>query len=385
MSAFWLSQLTGILIFLAGLLLTALSNLWALRRLGDYPAPSSWPRVSVLIPARDEEANIGPCVRSLLTQEYPDLEVLVLDDHSNDTTGRILADLAAKEKRLSVLKGKPLPTDWLGKHWACHQLAQAANGELLLFTDADTRHHPHTLRHAVAALLAQDADLLTALPQQVVISWPERLLIPIIPWSIFLFLPLGLAHRLRLPALSVTVGQFMLFRRRAYEQIGGHAAVKDDVVDDIALGRRIKAHGLQWRLADGSPYIQCRMYHNFHEVYSGLSKNLFAVFNSNIFLFAPIWLWLELVFLEPWLVLSWWVISGRPSIAPLPQLASISVASSLLLWIVTYRRFGFPLYLALFYPITILLAGLVAMRSMVLTLRGQATWKGRTLIKQGGH
>lgn len=366
-------------------MLIALSNLWALRQLGDYPLPSRWPRVSILVPARDEETNIGPCVRSLLAQAYPDFEVLVLDDHSNDGTARALADLTTEGGQLKVLKGSPLPAGWLGKHWACYQLAQVADGELLLFTDADTRHHPYMLCNAVAALLAEDADLLTALPQQEIVSWAEQLLVPIIPWSIFVVLPLGLAHCLRLPVLSVAIGQFMLFRRRAYEQVGGHAAVKGNIVDDIALGRKIKAHGLCWRLVDGSRYIRCRMYHNFQEVYNGLSKNLFAVFNSNVPLFILIWLWLGLVFLEPLLVLTWGVIGGRLPAWPLAQLASISVTGSLLLWAITYWRFGFPLYLAPLYPVTILLAILVAMRSMALTLTGQATWKGRTLFRRESH
>mgnify|MGYP005849052077 CR=1 FL=1 len=385
MSDFWAQQFSGTLIFLAVLMLIALSNLWALRQLGDYPLPSRWPRVSILVPARDEETNIGPCVRSLLAQAYPDFEVLVLDDHSNDGTARALADLTTEGGQLKVLKGSPLPAGWLGKHWACYQLAQVADGELLLFTDADTRHHPYMLCNAVAALLAEDADLLTALPQQEIVSWAEQLLVPIIPWSIFVVLPLGLAHCLRLPVLSVAIGQFMLFRRRAYEQVGGHAAVKGNIVDDIALGRKIKAHGLCWRLVDGSRYIRCRMYHNFQEVYNGLSKNLFAVFNSNVPLFILIWLWLGLVFLEPLLVLTWGVIGGRLPAWPLAQLASISVTGSLLLWAITYWRFGFPLYLAPLYPVTILLAILVAMRSKALTLTGQATWKGRTLFRRESH
>lgn len=219
----------------------ALSNVRVLRRLGKYPLPSGFPSLSVLIPAQNEEANIQPCVRSLLTQEYPDFEISVLNDNSTDGTGRELAALAAQSDLVRILRGKPLPPDWLGKHWACHQLAQAAKGELLLFTDADTRHHPLALRDAVAALLAEEADLLTALPQQEVVSWAEQLIVPVLPWSIFSFLPIGLAHRLRWPALSAAAGQLMLFRRQAYEQVGGHSGVRQHGTDDLALARKIKA------------------------------------------------------------------------------------------------------------------------------------------------
>jgi chlorobactene glucosyltransferase len=382
LSDLWAQQLTGPTLFVAVLLLIALSNLWALRRLGNYALPTRWPRVSALVPARNEEANIGPCLRSLLAQEYPDFEVLVLDDHSDDATGRVLADLAAEEPRLHVIRGKPLPGGWFGKPWACEQLAQAATGDLLLFTDADTRHHPHMLRDAVAALSAENADLLTALPRQEVVSWSERLLVPIILWSVFAFLPLGLAHRLRLPALSAAIGQFMLFRRPAYRRIGGHAAVRENNVEDMALARRIKAHSLRWRLVDGRQRIRSRMYHNCAEVYNGFTRNLFGAFDYKIALFVLIWLWLGLVFLAPLIALGWWIISGRPATSPLPGLAIPAIAGALLLWGVTYWRFGLPLYMAVLYPITILLAVFIAMRSMAFTLTGRVTWKGRTVVRQ---
>jgi len=377
---FWIRHQISLLFFLAVLLMIALSNLWFCRRLGEYPSPSSLPRLSVLLPVRNEEANIGPCLRSLLTQEYPDFQVLVLDDDSSDNTGQALGALAAEDGRLQVLEGKPLPPGWLGKHWACHQLAQAAGGELLLFVDADTRHQPNTLRDAVAALLTEKADLLAVLPQQEVVSWAERLIVPIMLWSIFSFLPLGLAYRLPMPSLSATVGQFMLFRRRAYEQVGGHAAVRQDVVDDLALGRRIKAYGLRWRLLDGSKHIRCRMYHNFTEVYEGFGKNLFAAFRYNVPLFVFVWLWLALVFWEPLIVLVLSLIGGFVSWISL-SLAVGAVALSLVLWGITYWRFGFPLYLTLLYPLSVILAVTIAMRSMLLTVLGQATWKGRTLAR----
>jgi chlorobactene glucosyltransferase len=371
----------GLIVFLSVLLLIALSNLRALRRLGNYQSPAAFPRVSVLVPARNEKANIGSCVRSLLAQQYPDFQVLVLDDNSSDETWQVLQALATEDSRLRVLKGKPLPREWLGKNWACHQLAQAADGELLLFTDADTRHHPYALRDAVAALLAEKADLVTALPQEKVVSWAEKLIVPVLLWSIISFVPLRLAYKVRTPLLSATIGQFMLFSRQAYEQIGGHAAVKQNVLDDLMLGRRIKAHGLRWRLLDGSERISCRMYENSHQVYEGLSKNLFAVFQYNVPVFVFIWLWLGVVFLEPLLLL----LLGTTA-APLSGLslglAAAAVALSLLSWGITHWRFGFPLYLVFFYPITMLLAVAIAMSSMVLTLRGRATWKGRTLARQ---
>jgi len=362
------------------LLLIALSNLRFLRRLEDYQYLSAYPRVSILLPARNEESTISDCVRSLLSQKYPNFRVLVLDDDSSDRTWQILETLATEDNRLHIIKGKPLPPGWLGKHWACHQLAQAADGELLLFTDADTYHQPDTLSRSVAALLAEKADLISAFPEEKAVSWPEKLIIPVILWSVFSFLPLGLAYHLRTPFLSATMGQMMLFRRQAYEQIGGYASVRQQATDDLALGRRIKAHGLCWRLLDGRRHIQCRMYRNFNEIYEGLGKNLFALFEYNVPIFVFIWVWLLIAFWEPIVILALGI--SQPYISGLSMiLATGAVATSLLLWGISYHRFGFPWYLVLFYPISILLMVAIAMSSMVLTLTSRARWKGRTILK----
>lgn len=381
MTGSWTQHQISVIAFLVALLLVALSNQRALRRLGEWPVPDRFPRLSVLVPARNEEKNIGPCVRSLLAQNYPDFEVLVLDDESSDRTPLVLAAYGARDHRLRVLEGKPLPCGWVGKHWACHQLAQVATGELLLFTDADTRHRADALHDAVAALVAEQADLVSVLPKEEVVSWAERLIVPVVPWSIICFVPLGLAYRLHTPALSAAIGHFMIFRRDAYESVGGHAAVRQHGADDLALGRRIKAHGMRWRLADGAGHVGCRMYRSLSEVYEGFSKNLFAAFEYKALPFVFVWLWLGVVFLEPLLVLVL-AVSHVPVAGPSVILAGTAVALSALLWGITDWRFGFPLYLALFYPLTIVLAIVIAMRSMILTLTGRATWKGRTLVKR---
>jgi|YNPNPStandDraft_1061719.scaffolds.fasta_scaffold19774_3 chlorobactene glucosyltransferase len=380
MSGFWLQHQASLVVFLAVILLIILGNLLTIRRMERYPAPPRQPFLSVLIPARNEEANIGDCLRSLLAQEYPSYEVLVLDDHSTDRTPEIIRSLAAGEERLKLLSGAPLPPDWLGKHWACHQLAQAAQGELLLFTDADTRHHPYTLRDAVAALLAEGADMLTAFPREEIHSWAEVLVVPGFYWSLFSFMPLFLAHHLRWPQLSTAIGQFMLFRRSAFQQIGGYAAIRQQVTDDVALARRIKAAGLRWRLVDGTGRVRCRMYRNVSEVYEGFSKNLFAVFDYRIISFVFVWLWLPLLFWEPFVVLAL-VLAGAPLSGLSLALALMAIAESLVVWGIPYYRLGFPLGAVLAYPASIMLMAFLAGRSLVLALNGHSTWKGRRLIR----
>ncbi len=181
---------------------------------------------------------------------------------------------------------------------------------------------------------------------------------------------------------AAAIGQFMLFRRRAYEQVGGHAAVRRHVAEDLALGRRIKADKLCLRLMDGGQRVRVRMYRNSREAYEGFGKNLFAAFDYHIFTFGFVWVWLGSVFVEPLIVLALGL-CGVP-IHPLPlALAAIAIAASILLSGMMCWRFRFPIYLLALYPVSILLAVIVAFRSMFLTLSGRTTWKGRTLRMAG--
>jgi chlorobactene glucosyltransferase len=378
--SFWAYHQFSIAAFAACLVLIALSNRRLLRRVEDCAPLTQWPRVSALVPARNEEVNIGDCVRSLLTQDYPDFEVIVLDDRSRDRTGEILKELASRDRRLRVLTGLALPAGWLGKHWACHQLGEVATGDLLFFTDADTRHEPQSIRHGVAALMAGQVDLLTACPRQEVVTWAERLVIPFFPWSILSFLPLTLAYRTRTPALCAANGQYMLFQRAAYDQIGGHAAVRDDAVDDIALARQIKAHGLRWRMALATQDVRCRMYRNSAQVFEGFTKNLFAGFGYRVLPFVLVWLWIGIVFLQPPIVLAL-IAAGLLHSTYSAVMAAAGIFFAVLLWGISNERFGFPLYLALFYPVTTVLALFIAVRSVATAVLGRSTWKGRTMVR----
>ncbi|MGQ9803534.1 MAG: glycosyltransferase [Anaerolineae bacterium] len=381
MTPFWLQHQLGIAVFLGILLLIALVNLLALRRLGTYPPPPRFPRVSILLPARNEEAVIGECVRSLLAQDYPDFEVLVLDDGSTDGTGDVLATLARADARLRVLEGRPLPEGWLGKHWACQQLADAATGDLFLFTDADTVHRPQALRAGVAAMLAERADLMSAFLRQRLLTWGERLTVPTIFWCFFSFLPIPLAHRIRAPGLSLTNGQWMLFRRAAYEAIGGHAAVRHSPIDDIALGRRVKAKGLRWRVVDAGDHVSCRMYPGFRAAVEGFTKNLFAVFDFRLAEYLFVWVWMLLVTAEPLAVCVLWPLGLARSVFALWP-ALLAVGEMLVLWGIAMVRLRFPWYLMFLYPVSMLLLVFIAFRSLLWTATGRAMWKGRRLPRQ---
>jgi len=303
-----------------------------------------------------------------------------LDDHSTDRTGQILSALAQDQPRLQVLTGQPLPQGWLGKNWACHQLAEAADGELILFLDADTTHSPKTLSQAASVLLSKKLDMLTALPRQLVLSWGERLVIPMLYFCLMVFLPLPLAYRLRTPIFSAAIGQFMLFRRTAFERIGGYAAVRGHGTDDLALARQVKLHNLPWRLADGGAYTSTRMYRSFRQVYEGFSKNLFAAFDYRILPFLFAWLWMGYLFFRPPIELVLNILLS-PGNLETQILCAVAIAEALLLWGLAITRFRFPGYLFLFYPLSVFIGVFIALRSVVLSLRGQATWKGRSLIR----
>jgi chlorobactene glucosyltransferase len=360
-------------------LLNALVNYFAIRRLDQYPEPGRFPRVSILVPARNEAHNIEVCVRSLIEQDYPDFEVLVLDDHSTDGTNAVLEGLARHNPRLRVLNGKPLPMDWLGKHWACHQLAQAATGDLLLFTDADTRHAPNMLRDSVSALFAEDTDLLTIFPQEEVVTWGEKLTVPAIGFFIFSVLPVTLIQWMRWSSLSLAIGQFMLFRREAFESVGGYESVRGNVLDDVSLARRIVRQGYGWRFMDGTLHVSCRMYRGFWEAVDGFTKNIFAFFDFHVLLFLIAWLWIETAYLLPPLVLYTHAVGMPLEIIPY-NFALIATAVSFLSWLPACYRFRFPLHLAFLYPVILSLFVLIALRSMTYNVLGQTFWKDRALI-----
>lgn len=366
-----------LIVFQAVILAIVLSNIWLTRRVRHHLPPENYPMVSILVPARNEERSIAKCIGSLLAQDYPLYEVLVLDDQSTDGTRDILKRIAVSHPRLTILDGVPPLGDQVGKNWACSQLARQAHGELLFFTDADTHHRPDMLRAVVTSLLGEQADLLTGFPRQEVHSWGERLLVPFFSWALLSFIPLSLGYRLRLPALSSAVGQLMLFRRDTYQAIGGHESVSTSVVDDLSLVRRINSAHLRWRLAHVADLVSCRMYHSSREAIDGFTKNLFAVFDYRLFPFLFAFLWLLVMFWEPLIVLAMGF-SGLVNHAQL-VLSAACIAVSVTLWLIHSVNMALPTGLAFLYPFTILANVIIAFRSCVYSLGGRVTWKGRRI------
>jgi chlorobactene glucosyltransferase len=255
--------------------LTAVTNLFFFPRLAEGK-PGTTPLVSILIPARNEGPTIGQTIASLRRQSYTDFELLVLDDESDDDTAAQVRRAAGDDGRCRLLSGQPLPAGWLGKNWACHQLAQAARGDYLLFSDADVHWRPEALDGLLALAEREQSDLLTIWPTQQTVTWSERLVVPLMALAILAYLPVLPVHHTRWRAFAAANGQCLLFRRAAYDRSGGHAAVRDDIVEDVTLARRVKAASGRLRMADGGGLISCRMYDGWPAVRDGFAKNILS-------------------------------------------------------------------------------------------------------------
>jgi chlorobactene glucosyltransferase len=376
--SFWIQHQWSLVIFLGTLLVISLTNLWALRRLGGRPSTKRSPKVSVLVPARNEEQTIVPCVQSLLSQDYSNFEVLVLDDGSEDRTLELLRPFE-KDPRFKALQGAPLPRGWLGKPWACHQLSQTASGEILLFVDADTTHHPRMLHDVVVALQTEGIDFLSALPHLKLVTWSEQLILPILPWSVHTFLPLLLVRRFFRRVFATAIGQFMIFRKAAYVAIGGHKAVRKSVAEDRALVRQVAQASLSWTLLDGKNRVSTRPYRGFTQVWQGLSKSLFATFGYKLPLFLFVWAWLFWVAWEPPSLLLLYGLRALLLPPAMIPAAAVATALLLLLWAISNLRFRLPLWQAALYPLTMLFMLLIALHSAVWHYLGRGKWKGRRL------
>ncbi len=264
----------GLLVFLANLLLNLRSLKTPLRH-GKTPRPA--PLISILIPARDEEANIAACLESLRQQDYPNFEVLVLDDNSADATAAIVNRIAAGDNRFKLITGAPLPADWAGKPFACYQLAQRASGDWLLFVDADTVHAPHMLRSVLETALKLKVSLLSGFPRQLTQSLPQKIAVPVIYFIIMGWAPLWLIHRLKSTRPSVAIGQFLFFSRDEYWRIGGHKVVQGRILEDVWMGIEVSRHGGRHVAVDLSSVVSCNMYPTAVSMWTGLVRCVYSV------------------------------------------------------------------------------------------------------------
>lgn len=355
--------------------LTAILNAFTFPRLRKNQTTSSTPFVSILIPMRNEATNIAATARSLLQQNYPNFEILILDDNSTDDSAKIALQAAEGDPRLRIIQGSALPAGWLGKPWACHQLTTHARADHLLFTDADARWQPDALAALMAEFTRTQAHLLTIWPTQISQTWGERLVVPLMALAIQAYLPILAVHHLPWKIFAHAMGQCLLFKRAAYQQIGGHKTIKSAIVDDMAFAYAIKSHKLRLRAAEGNGLIQTRMYHNWPEVRAGFAKNILAGHgNSLIFLiFSTLFHWW--IFIIPWLLTLQYSMFAPQSLGIPITFALLGVLTRALTACVTHQRIKD----AFLMPISVILMTIIAAQAVRWHISGGPQWKGRAL------
>jgi chlorobactene glucosyltransferase len=355
--------------------------------LGNY-TPAEDGLISLIIPARNEAGAISTVVRSILASTYPSFEVIVVDDRSTDGTAEIVRGLIDEEMRtrhdaaprLRLVAGSELPEGWYGKPWACEQGYRAARGGILVFTDADTRHHPALLGHVVGALKAEEPGLLTLAPHQVTVTAWERLVMPQFMVMLGLRFHAERINRARQARDVLANGQFILFRRSTYEAIGTHAAVRGQVAEDLALAQQAFTSGHRVWVAFAEDLMATRMYDGLRSLIEGWSKNIYLGGRRSfpdqpaLRAMVPLLLGLPLLF---WLAPPI-VVALAPFLAPallVPALAATAV--SVAFWIAVARRMKIPVVYGPGYPLGALVALFIVARS---TWRGRrrVEWKGRT-------
>ena len=349
------------------------------------PPPSDPPLISVCVPARNEERNIRACVEAILNQDYPNFEIIVLDDRSTDSTPQILAHIASRDSRLRPISGSNLPAGWAGKPHALYQASAFARGEWLCFIDADTFLTPDALSSCHAKALETKADMFTIMTFQILGSFWEKTIMPLVMTALSVgFSP----HKVNDPKRkdAIANGQFILIKRSIYDVIGGHESVKNSVVEDKTISERVKWNGHRLVVADGTKVAKTRMYTSLSEMWEGWTKNIYLGLRDRTGLlwlgaFGAFLAFIASTILPAWPLLGiiWYANSGR-------WMAAAIVIESLLLWaylIYMRARIASRMEISPWYTLTTPL-GAGVFGAMMLTsawrvvTRKGVTWKGRT-------
>lgn len=348
------------------------------------PPPARAPLISVCVPARNEERNIRACIESILAQDYPSFEVLVLDDRSTDATPEILRQIADRDGRLRVIPGADLPPGWAGKPHALYQASTAARGEWLCFVDADTFLAPAALSACYTKAIETQADLFTIMTFQVLGSFWERAVMPIVMSALAVGFP---ARKVNDPKSknAIANGQFMLIRRAVYDAIGGHERVREQIVEDKAIAEQVKWNGYRLIVAAGYAVARTRMYTSLPEMWEGWTKNIYLGLSDRPSLmllgsFGAFLLLMVALVLPLWPILgvSWYLQGGG-------WLAWAVICESLLLWaIILYARarvasaMGISPWYAFTLPLGAAVFAAMMFTSTWRVLSGKGvTWKGR--------
>ncbi len=363
----YLLILVHVLLFI--IFMISLFNVITAPLLSNYPKINTFPKISVLVPVRNEQDTIGKCLQGLLAQDCPDYEIIVLDDNSTDRSRDIIVDMQ-KNSSIRLVDGEPVKPGWTGKNYACHQLLKAATGEIVIFTDADNFHDTHALKATVAWMQKYDLGLLSAFPQQVTSSLAEKLVVPVVDMWVYSMLPLWLTRFSKRPSLAAANGQWLAFTRKAYEKTGGHAAVKNEIVEDTHMARIAKQKEVHILTLAGRDVVFGKMYNSWSQVYNGFSKNLFGIAGYNAKGFSLFLLLLLVSFVLPFVLVWIW-----PFLWLYPLLINFGIRIMIAL------KYKHPVFESvIMHPVGIFLFIVIGINSMIRYYKGAIEWKGRNIV-----
>jgi chlorobactene glucosyltransferase len=351
----------------------------------ESKVPLNAPMVSILIPARNEADKISECLETLFKQDYPNYEIIVLDDNSRDNTADIVKQLADKDNRLRFIKGAPLPAGWSGKNYACYQMAKEAKGDWLLFVDADTTHAPHVLRGVMALALELNTSLLSGFPRQIAENMVMKLFTPTWYFILMAWCPLWWMQNSKRNMPSIAIGQFMLFSKSEYWRIGGHESVKSKVLEDIWLGIEVNKQGGKHVAVDLSDVVFCKMYDNFKGIWHGLTRSVYAVAEISLIALVGLIIFACICYLIPFYSL-WHEFSFTDGNNILKAIILIQVATIYFMRRLADRRFdNNSIVSVILHPVGILFLLCVVVNAIARKLAGTGiSWKERLYTEESG-
>lgn len=335
-----------------------------------------YPYLSVCIPARNEERDIKACVESLLHQDYPEFEVIVVDDNSTDETAEIVYSMKAQYPNLVFVPGKQLEPGWFGKPYALYQAYKMSRGKYLLFTDADLIYQPQALKSAMHTLISRDLDLLTLMPAAIFGSFWERAVQPVI----FGFIAaLTRFRKINSPNYDSAMGfgAFLLFKKESYQRIGGHLSVRQEILDDVMLAKNAKLNGLSMLVAEGKHLFSIRMYHSLEEIWVGWRKNMFLAMKGSVirtFYYTSVILCFVLT---PYIVVigNLWVGTGEIWVGS----ALFGLILTLVTGLALCRQLNLEKRNVFLFPLGAIIMSAIMLNSMTqIGFHGRAEWRGRT-------
>ncbi len=366
-----INQQLNILVFFLIIFLNSIFNLFRIKNLKKVEdLKENFPKISILIPARNEEKNIEKCVRSILNQNLKNFELIVLNDASEDNTLEILKRIQNEDSRLKIIDNKTLKEGWLGKPNACQILYENSRGDILIFLDADTFHKENSISKGISFLLKNNLDFVSVFPQEIVDSFFEKIIVPFMNFALMAFYPL----------IPFANGQFTIYKRDVLDKIGGFEKIKDEVLDDIKMVNLLRKLKFKIKILSGKDISFCRMYHDTKSLFMGFIKSYFAIFDYHFLLSIFVFTYLIFAFFYPYILIYLIIKYSFNQINYLNMFLIFMLSYSIFL--LTYFKFKYPLFYSILFQITILINSIIGYLSIFYTLTNRRVWKGRLITKK---